>query len=178
MILYGFRANGRLTSAYATPLLAAMMKPVHDIDTEGGAEPVRMDMLVFQTDGLRFSVNQSMLPSVPYLSAPVPPQARIAWAILCARSCCYLNPDFLLWSDNWLTRRDRTRTTAMQALTARPLPVCDRAYVAHWAKMSAAFPDEPTLPAQTCALIAAHLFPSGTFDFQSRAEAAMALVTT
>lgn len=173
MRLVTFLDTGRFTSGYATPLLAALMQPVHEIN--GEAVPVWLDADVIHSDGLRFVIKGGSGRSAVRAELPkLSPTVRTTWAILCARSC-YLESPFILWAEEWLTGRDRTPESALAVFGARAVPACDRAYIAHWATLSAAYPQDTTLAAQTAALIAAHLFPSGTFDFQGRAEAALQL---
>ncbi len=164
--------GGQYTSAYATPLLAALMRPVHEYEER--VEPVRVRARVLMTDGLRFAIpfgdgTETIEPAVlPDLSASV----RTAFAVLCAHSV-HKELEFSLWADAWLVGTDRSAEAARRLMLARILPPADRAYVSHWALMTVAFPsDAPCLAAQTAALVASLLFPAGTFDFNARAEAA------
>lgn len=162
--MIAFRYNGRWSAAYATPLLAAMMRPVHQGTPDHVlGNPYAWDGLRYWALFMGFSAGAE-LPDVTT-------DQRIAFAVLSARAV-YDREPFATWADAWISGKDRTPATALAAL--RPVPSCDRAMVAHWAVMAAAFPQDPTLPAQTAALIAAHLqFPPGTFDFAGRAKAAM-----
>lgn len=171
MRLVTFLDTGRYTSGYATPLLAALMQPVHEVD--GRCTPVAVDAPPLKTDGLRFTLAQDTLHSMLRITLPeLTPTVRIAFALLCARSV-YMDERFLTWSDLWLANTDRSPRTAYETFGPGTLPPDDRAYVAHWATMSAAFPQDTCLPAQTAALIAANLFPAGTFDFETRANLAL-----
>jgi len=160
-----------ILSAYATPLLAALMQPVHDFDRPQGLTPCAGLADVVYTDGLRLKGLLFDRAPVPITLPLISSTTRTAFAVLLARSV-YANPDFLWWADGWISGRDRTRATAYEMLS-RPLPSNDRAYVAHWAGMSAAFPHEHTLAAQTAALIVAYV--SHSVDFATVADAALAI---
>lgn len=167
--MIAFRTAAGYSPAYSSPTLAAIMRPVHEYDAPGPVEARRVLASVISSDGLRLRIGRVTYcdaATLPELS----PEARITFAILCARSVCR-RPGFLEWADGWLTGRDRTKATAFAALS--PVPVCDRAYVAHWATMAGAFPHDATFPAQTAALLAAYVCPEGTFDFETRALAAL-----
>lgn len=169
--LVAFRdGDGRYTSAYAEPILASLMRPVHP----GPLEAWWIIAPVERSDGLRFTVAQDLVrPVLPAELPPVTPEQRIAFAIILGRAV-YNTVRFQEWAEDWLTARDRTPAGAFAAMGGgTAIPADDRAYVAHWATMAAAFPEEHSLSAQTAALVAAHVCPSGTFDFASRAEAAL-----
>lgn len=167
--MIAFRTAAGYSPAYSSPLLAAIMRPVHEYDAPQAPEARRVAGRVASSDGLRYRLSPTMDNGPAMLPTPSP-EARVTFAILCARSVCQ-RPGFLEWADGWLSGRDRTKATAFAALA--PVPVCDRAYVAHWATMAGAFPHDATFPAQTAALLAAYVCPEGTFDFETRALAAL-----
>lgn len=168
--LTAFRHNGHFSAAYETPLLAAMMRPVHP----GAGMAWAVSGRVMSQDGLRHWLDpQTIAAAGPAEEPYVGPSERIAFAILCARSV-YGEEPFATWADNWLSGRDRTTETALRTL--RPVTPCDRAYAAHWAVMAAAFPQDATLPAQTAAIVAAYVVPGKGFDFAARAQAALDMI--
>ncbi len=173
--LVSFRADGGpWTSAYTDPLVAALMAPVHAA-TDPAVQPWWIVAPVLRTDGLRYTVpTDAPRPVLPAALPPITLEQRTAFAILLGRAV-YPDTRFRAWADDWLSDRDRTSTTALAVMGARPVPPDDRAYVAHWATMSAAFPTEATLPAQTAALVAANVCPQGTYNFADTAELALTI---
>jgi hypothetical protein len=161
--MIAFKVGSHWSGAYSSPLLAAMMRPVHE-----AREPFRVLGTPWRSDGLRTWIADVRISWACELP-DVAPTARVAFAVLCARSVCS-RPAFVEWADSWIAgKRDPRRAFAALA----PVSACDRAYVAHWAITAAAFPNEPTLGAQTAALLAAYVCPTGTFDFETRARTAL-----
>ena len=107
--------SNQLLHCYASPEIAVFMNPAHANISEPRLFRIRCSKILADDGTKQGCKKQTLLKELPLPEISI--EQRIKIAILCATEV-YKEPNFLVWTENWNTGKDRTAAAANAAANA------------------------------------------------------------